>query len=291
MMEKITFKSQGSSIAGLLYTPENFNENNKYPAIVLCHGFAGFKEVLLPAYAEAFAKAGYIVLNFDYRGFGESEGERGRLVPKLQIEDIHAATGYVASLNFVDSAKIGLWGTSYGGANAIIAAAQNDLVKCLSVQLTFANGERVITGDMSEEEKEKFFGMIDKMLAKKEKTGKEMMVPLHKVLTDEQSKGFYERYSKEYDAFDIKIPFLTVNETISHKPENYIGDLKIPVLITASDTDSVNPVEESHILYEKANQPKELMVLEGVSHYECYEGEPLKKILAKQIAWFDEYIK
>lgn len=290
-MEKITFKSQGSSIAGLLYTPENFNENNKYPAIVLCHGFAGFKEVLLPAYAEAFAKAGYIVLNFDYRGFGESEGERGRLVPKLQIEDIHAATGYVASLNFVDSAKIGLWGTSYGGANAIIAAAQNDLVKCLSVQLTFANGERVITGDMSEEEKEKFFGMIDKMLAKKEKTGKEMMVPLHKVLTDEQSKGFYERYSKEYDAFDIKIPFLTVNETISHKPENYIGDLKIPVLITASDTDSVNPVEESHILYEKANQPKELMVLEGVSHYECYEGEPLKKILAKQIAWFDEYIK
>ncbi|MCL4117907.1 UNVERIFIED_CONTAM: hypothetical protein GTU68_062931 [Idotea baltica] len=290
-MEKTTFKSQGSSISALLYTPENFNENNKYSAIVLCHGFAGFKEVLLPAYAEAFAKAGYIVLNFDYRGFGESEGERGRLVPKLQIEDIHAAIGYVASLNFVDSAKIGLWGTSYGGANAIIAAAQNDLVKCLSVQLTFANGERVITGDMSDEEKEKFFGMIDKMLAKKEKTGKEMMVPLHKVLTDEQSKGFYERYSKEYDAFDIKIPFLTVNETISHKSENHIGDLKIPVLITASDTDSVNPIEESHILYEKANQPKELMVLEGISHYECYEGEPLKKILAKQIAWFDEYVK
>lgn len=290
-MEKVNFTSHGCNIAALLYKPENFDQNSKYPAIVLCHGFAGFKEVLLPAYAEAFAKAGYIVLNFDYRGFGESEGERGRLVPKLQIEDIHSAINYVAGLDFVDSSKIGLWGTSYGGANAITAAAQNDLVKCLSAQLTFGNGERVITGDMSEEEKEKFIGMIDKMLAKKEKTGKEMMVPLHKVLTDEQSKGFYERYSKEYDAFDIKIPFLTVNETMSHKPENYISDLKIPVLIVASDTDSVNPVEESHILYEKANNPKELMILEGISHYECYEGEPLQKILAKQIAWFDEYVK
>ncbi|WP_150466152.1 UilS family quorum-quenching N-acyl-homoserine lactonase [Francisella sp. SYW-2] len=291
-MEKVNFTSHGCNIsAQLLYKPENFDQNNKYPAIILCHGFAGFKEVLLPAYAEAFAMAGYVVLNFDYRGFGESEGERGRLVPKLQIEDIHSAIDYVAGLDFVDSNKIGLWGTSYGGANAITAAAQNDLVKCLSVQLTFANGERVITGDMSDEEKEKFLGMIEKMLAKKEKTGKEMMVPLHKVLTDEQSKGFYERYSKEYDAFDIKIPFLTVNETMSHKPENYIGDLRIPVLIVASDTDSVNPVEESHILYEKANEPKELMILEGISHYECYEGEPLQKILAKQIAWFDEYIK
>lgn len=290
-MEKVNFTSHGCNIAALLYKPENFDQNSKYPTIVLCHGFAGFKEVLLPAYAEAFAKAGYVVLNFDYRGFGESEGERGRLVPKLQIEDIHSAIDYVAGLDFVDANKIGLWGTSYGGANAIIAAAQNDLVKCLTAQLTFGNGERVITGDMSDEEKEKFIGMIDKMLTKKEKTGKEIMVPLHKVLTDEQSKDFYERYSKEYDAFDIKIPFLTVNETMSHKPENYIGDLKIPVLIVASDTDSVNPVEESHILYEKANEPKELMVLNGISHYECYEGEPLQKILAKQIAWFDEYIK
>ena len=132
-MEKVNFTSHGCNMSAQLYKPENFDQNSKYPAIVLCHGFAGFKEVLLPAYAEAFAKAGYVVLNFDYRGFGESEGEKGRLVPKLQIEDIHSAIDYIASLDFVDSNKIGLWGTSYGGANAITAAAQNDLVKCLSV--------------------------------------------------------------------------------------------------------------------------------------------------------------
>ena len=45
-MKKINFNSHGSNIAALLYTPENFDANNKYPAIVLCHGFAGFKEVL-----------------------------------------------------------------------------------------------------------------------------------------------------------------------------------------------------------------------------------------------------
>ena len=196
-IENITFESQNKTIAGCVYKPFDFSVGELYPAIILCHGFAGVKELLLPAYAEAFATAGYMVLTFDYRGFGKSQGESGRLVPSLQIEDIHAAIDFVESLDYVDVDKLGLWGTSYGGANAIIAAAEAPSIKCLSVQLTFANGERVVTSSMTDEEKIKFKQMISSMKDKKEKTGKEMMVPLSKVLSDPQSQAFYNKYSVE----------------------------------------------------------------------------------------------
>lgn len=289
-MKKISFTSQNETIIGCLYEPQQMNKDQCYPAIILCNGFAGVKELLLPSFAEAFADAGYIVLTFDYRGFGESEGEKGRLVPKLQIEDIHAAIDFLSSLDNVDSHRIGLWGTSYGGANAIIATDENSKIKCLALQLTFANGERVVTGEMNSEEKEKFLAMISRLVEKKDKTGKEMMTPLIKVLSDPQSQSFYNKYCNDFPDLKIKIPFLTVNETLSHKPEHYIGNIHVPILIVGSQTDSVNPAQESHILYEKANSPKEIFMVEKADHYDCYEGEAFKSIVAKQIDWFNKYL-
>lgn len=96
MFESVSFLSNGSKIVGNLYRPEGNTE--ELPAIVLCHGFAGVKEMLLPAYANSFCDKGYIVLAFDYRGFGESEGEPGRLDPSLQIEDIHNALDFIAKV-------------------------------------------------------------------------------------------------------------------------------------------------------------------------------------------------
>lgn len=285
----VEFVSQGQIIKGLITWPKN--KEQLAPAIVLCHGFAGVKELLLPVYAKAFSDHGYVVLSFDYRGFGESQGEPGRLVPKLQIEDIHAATHYLSGLDGVDSSKIGLWGTSYGGANVVMAAAQGAPCACMVVQLTFANGERVVTQEMSLEEKENFFNTLSRIEAKKEKTGKEMMVNLSKMLSDPQSKAFYERYRVDFPALNIKIPFLTVKETLSHKPEEHIGSCDVPVLIVAAENDSVNPVAESQHLYDHAHQPKELFIVEQVGHYDCYEGQAFERIIKQEINWFDRYLK
>ncbi|HBY55858.1 MAG TPA: hypothetical protein DEG23_03485, partial [Coxiellaceae bacterium] len=78
-------------------------------------------------------------------GFGGSGGEPGRLVPKLQVEDIKNAISFLSSVDEVDSGRIGLWGTSYGGANAIVAASEDKRIKCLCIQLAFGDGERCIT--------------------------------------------------------------------------------------------------------------------------------------------------
>ena len=55
MREDVTFYSEGSEIKGHLYLPKTPPTDEGFPAVVMCHGFAGVKEMLLPAFAEAFA--------------------------------------------------------------------------------------------------------------------------------------------------------------------------------------------------------------------------------------------
>lgn len=290
MEKNIEFYSDGSKIKGILYLPDDPGENEKIPGIVLCHGFAGVKELLLPPYAQAFSENGFAALVFDYRGFGESEGERGKLAPYFQVTDIRSALTFMQTQPQVDPDKLALWGTSFGGANAIVASAVDKRIKCLSVQLTFGDGERVITGGLDEQEKEKLLTMLHKLQVKGVTQNKSMQVTVQKILTDEQSIEFFNKTVETYPELNIKIPFLTIKETLEHKPEKHLGEVRVPILIVGAENDKVNPPEESGIIYEKANEPKELMMVPGATHYEVYEGERFNSVVGKQLEWFKTYL-
>lgn len=291
MQKNVEFYSEGSLLKGILTLPGDFTEEKQYPALILCHGFAGFKEMLLPPFAQRFSESGFVVLTFDYRGFGESEGDRGKLSPREQIVDIRNALTYLCSLNYVDSNRVGLWGTSYGGANTIVTSSMDKRVKCLAVQLTFGNGERVITNGLSEEEKNRLYETLNKIWVKTVTNNRGMAMTLDKILTDEQSKEFYNKYIEKFPQLKVKIPFLTTRETIEFKPEDHLSAVKIPILIVGAGNDKVNPQKESQILYEKANSPKELYMVEGAGHYEVYEGEYFKRVADKQAEWFEKYLR
>ncbi|MBN2344452.1 MAG: alpha/beta fold hydrolase [Deltaproteobacteria bacterium] len=288
MKSDVQFYSEGAVIKGHLYRPDPPTTDT--PIVVLAHGFAGVKEMLLPAYAEYFSQHGFAALTFDYRGFGDSEGVPGRLVPAEQIADIRNAITFATTLENIDAARIALWGTSYGGANAIVAAAQDRRVKTLAVQLTFGDGERVIMGDKNDEEKAKIRDSIERIWAKSVTTNKMMMLGVNRLLGDEQSKAFYQRFVEQFDALKIKLPFLTMKETIDHKPERLIGWVNAPVMITAATNDLVNPKEESYHLFEKANEPKALVEIAGATHYEVYEGEFFEQAASKQLEWFQTHL-
>jgi pimeloyl-ACP methyl ester carboxylesterase len=81
-------------LAGRVYHPAA-TDNEPLPAVVICHGTAGLKEENPVGMAKLLAAAGYLVLTWDYRGFGASEGYRGRLVP---AETIRCATLAVPAL-------------------------------------------------------------------------------------------------------------------------------------------------------------------------------------------------
>ncbi len=288
MRHDASFFSDGAKIAAHLYLPENIS--TPCPGIVLCHGFAGIKELLLPSFAEHFCKNGYAALCFDYRGFGESEGEAGRLVPENQIRDIRNALTWFQSRDEIDASRLALWGTSFGGANAIIAAARDKRIRCLCVQLTFGSGLRVITGALTEDEKKKLSDTLRKMQQKKVCANREMMVSVHKVLSDEQSKKFYDETVERFPALNVKIPFLTVAETMDHNPEKYLRDLHIPIHITAADNDRVNPPDESKLIFNVANEPKDLFIVENATHYELYKGDLCLRVANRQTEWFKRYL-
>ncbi|MGB2768202.1 MAG: acetylxylan esterase, partial [Candidatus Zixiibacteriota bacterium] len=89
----VTFQVKGTAISAWLYLPENLSA--PVPCIVMGHGFGGTKDMIMEPYAIRYQEAGFAALAFDYRHFGESEGEPRQLALfSYQLEDYAAAVEY-----------------------------------------------------------------------------------------------------------------------------------------------------------------------------------------------------
>lgn len=289
MIKELEFYSDGYKLKGNLYLPEDYNEEKPLPLILLCHGFAGVKELLLPNYALKFIEKGYAAFTFDYRGFGDSEGPEGQIIPEEQVRDIRNAITFVSSQAEIDCHKIGLWGTSLGGANALITSAIDDRVKALSVQITFGDGERNNTYNLSEEDKEKRNNSLNKSLLAATTKNKVMKLPLKKILSDPQSKKFFEEYSPLFpEALKSKIPFITTKYIDEWKPENYLHKIKIPVLVVGATNDMVNRPEESEEIFNKLTSEKKKLFMVDSTHYDIYIDKDLDTVSCEQLKWYEE---
>lgn len=124
--EDVTFDSHGTACAAWLYRPIGIKNP---PIIVMAHGFAAIRELRLDVYATRFAEAGYAVLVFDYRGWGDSAGEPRRVLDiGAQHADWRAGLAYARSIDGVDTNRVVLWGTSFGGGHALhLATTDHDL--------------------------------------------------------------------------------------------------------------------------------------------------------------------
>jgi alpha-beta hydrolase superfamily lysophospholipase len=107
------------------------------PVVVMAHGLSGTRRDRLGAFAERFAAAGFAALVFDHRGFGDSGGDPDLFDPARQLEDWHAAIGFVRSLSGIDSARVATFGSSMGGGNALAAAATDPGVAAAISQVPF----------------------------------------------------------------------------------------------------------------------------------------------------------
>ncbi len=124
--KKINFKKMDLSIAGLLFLPENFDGNKKYPAVVVTHPGGGVKEQCSSLYAWNLARNGFVALAFDASHQGESEGLPRYLEdPASRVEDIRSAVDYLTTLSYVDENKIGAMGIC-AGAGYTMNAIQTD---------------------------------------------------------------------------------------------------------------------------------------------------------------------
>lgn len=276
---------------GIALTLRSPAGSKKKPVIILCHGFCGIREILLPDFAEAFTRAGFSTITFDYRGFGDSDGERGRLVPAMQIDDIISVVNWARKQPTLDAQRIGLWGTSFGGCHVFGAAVRDPEIKCIVSQLAFADGEEIVTGKMNEAEKAAFLLTLDKMAEKQKNTGKEMFVGVNRVLSDVESKSFFEENRTQHPKMDIKIPFLTVRETLRYKPALNASQVTCPTLIVIAGQDTVNSPAQGRALFDSVGaKEKRLHEENSARHYDIYAGEHFKQVICVQTEWFKTHL-
>lgn len=92
-------------------------------------------------YAERFCAAGFAVLLFDYRGFGDSEGETKQLVsPWRQLQDWRAVIAHVRMFDTVDTHRIILWGSSFSGGHVVSLASEDQSISAIISQIPFTSG-------------------------------------------------------------------------------------------------------------------------------------------------------
>lgn len=141
MERRVDFFSDGLKLAAVLWLPEDLRPGEWRPGVVMAVGFGGEKAFSVPGFARLFMERGYVALTFDYRGFGESEGAKRRLIPAEQVHDIHAATTFLSAQDVVDPARLAICGVSFGGGNAVMAAANDDRLRCVISVNGVADGE------------------------------------------------------------------------------------------------------------------------------------------------------
>ena len=137
----VTYKIKDIAIAANVYTPANFDETKKYPAIVVAHPNGGVKEQVAGLYAQHLAEMGYIAITADAAYQGGSGGTP-RYVdkPANRIEDIYAMGDFIAQYKGVDTAKVGLLGICGGGGYSLKAAQADKRFKAVATLSMFNSG-------------------------------------------------------------------------------------------------------------------------------------------------------
>jgi len=135
----------GQSVPAYLFVPPGLDRTRKHPAIVWVHGdgitqnFDGWHTrrdyAVYYSVHQYLVQRGYVVLAPDYRGsigYGKAwrQGHYRDLGGK-DYQDIAAGVGYLRTLGFVDTDRVGIWGLSYGGFMALQALTVTpELFRC-----------------------------------------------------------------------------------------------------------------------------------------------------------------
>ena len=141
---EIRIPSHGEELAAYLYRPD-IRSGKPAPCVVMAHGFSGTRDDGLPAYAEAFCKAGFAVIVFDYRYFGASTGEPRQLLDiASQQDDYRAVIDCAREAAGIDPDRIVLWGSSFSGGHVLVVAAGDPRIAAVISQAPFTDSLSVI---------------------------------------------------------------------------------------------------------------------------------------------------
>lgn len=296
MRKNVEFTSKGLRCRGWLSMPEGLIEGQRSPAIVMAHGLAGVKEMGLASFAERFAAAGFVTLAFDYRYWGESEGEpRSQIFPLEMVEDYRNGITWLSDRPAVDPQRIGVWGTSYSGGLVLYVGTFDKRVKAVVAQVpSTVNPESRRALDPERWDRVGELLIQDRM--KRYKTGavKYMKVVSPEggscVLPGQESYDEYMALTETAPNWRNEVTLESLEKMREFDPVSLIH-LMAPtaILLIPGEKDSLIPIEAVKATYERAREPKAISML-PMTHYEAYREPWSTKAADLAIDWFQKYL-
>ncbi len=279
-----TIISEGTRMAAELFSPKQAAADEKLPTIIMSHGWGGTAAHLRPD-AVVFARAGYLVLTFDYRGWGASDSRviltgpppddrsDGRFTAEVRevrevVDPIDQTTDLLNAIHWIqaepqcDTDRIGLWGSSYSGGHVIYAAARDPRVKATVSQVPAMDSRNVLPrARCYEEATRRTRGQIG------------YPPPGARVLGNLRGAPIVEKFLRYAPVEDAgRAPHCAM------------------LFVLAENEELFDNREHGIRAYELARGPKRLVVIPGIRHYDIYLG---KRQEAQRLAieWYDQHLK
>ena len=271
--ETVSIPSAGLRLHGAVGTPADLQPRERRAAFLVLHGFGGNSDlagVLQPT--RVLSEFGYVTLRFDMRGCGKSEGEFGRVICLEQVEDLGNALSFLAGHAAVDPDRIGVIGSSFGGAVAVYAGGIDPRVAAVISNGGWGHGERKFRGQHPTPEAwAKFTAMLAEGRVHRTRTGKSLMVPRDDIVPiPKHVRERLDRQNVEMLATNSveMFPAETAQSMFDFRAEEVVGKIAPrPLLLIHSANDLVTPTEQSIEMFKRAGQPAELHLFSGVDHF------------------------
>ena len=281
--------SEGTRLAGDLYAPRDLAADETRPTIVMSHGWGGTK-ALLANIASRLAAEGYLVLAFDYRGWGESDGKlvvqgdmpdrdadgivtvrareiRNVVDPIDQTVDIQRAFDFIEGEPNVDTTRLGYWGSSYSGAHAIWVAAHEPRAGCAVGQVAAADSRSLAAVSWADQD----------------------IAEHARLQAIRRARGDIDPLPQGTDKAPNLNGWAHLDKVLSYNPVDDAGRITIPLLVIDAGNEELF---DRHIAGELAIQraqangaPAEYTVIPGITHYQVY-GDHFEEATQMAVDWF-----
>ena len=289
--EEVTYYSEGARIAALWRTPDS-SSGEKLRAIIQGPGWLGLRDAkLYVRYHEALTAAGFGVLIIDYRGFGASEGDRGRLSPRDQLQDLINGVTYLTTREDVDADAIGVFGSGgTGGGNAVLLAAADPRVRVAVSQLPVADGSDWLHRMRPEHEWLSFVKMLDEDRRDRVLLGKGRLVhPREEIMVPTPERKATKVKADVDDRIPTAVPLSAADEILEYRPIDAAKRLRTPLLVVAVEGDATTPTDHAVSIYEEARGPRKLLMQRHTTHYAAYD-QYWETVTPRIVEWFTRYL-
>lgn len=291
--EDADFLSSGLRCAAWLYRPVAVPP---VAAVVMAHGFGGVRIARLEGYAARLQAAGYAVLLFDYRHFGDSDGEpRGLLDISRQREDWAAAVAHARGLDGIDPERIIAWGTSFSGGHAIATAARDPRIAAVVAQVPHVSGvASALAVPLRHSLRLTVLGMRDELgglLGRAPRLVPALGAPgdLAVLTSSDAPEGRRILHADHPDhAWEEEVTARVVLRVPFYSPGWAAGRVRCPLLIQATRDDEVTPARAAERASRRAPRG-ELLLYDG-GHFAPYAGELFTQMVGDQIAFLQRVV-